>query len=164
MPRPNRQRKRPPRPVRTAARALVIEEGRLLAIRMQDGASDFFILPGGGQRSGETLEDTVRRECLEELGIEVIPERFAYIREYIGKNHGFSHIHSGFHQLEVVFFARLAGSMPGNHGHETDRKQVGWAWIPLADLPHVAFYPKDILRGFRNGSFSPEAPYLGDVN
>jgi hypothetical protein len=36
--------------VRTAARAVVVRDGRLLAITMRDNEGDFYILPGGGQR------------------------------------------------------------------------------------------------------------------
>ncbi|MEM1095652.1 MAG: hypothetical protein AAGJ10_13715, partial [Bacteroidota bacterium] len=46
-------------------RALVIFKGKLLTIKMQDSSGIFYILPGGGQRHGETLREGLMRECLE---------------------------------------------------------------------------------------------------
>ena len=59
------------RPIRTAARALIILEGKLLAIKMRDQSGVFYILPGGGQNHGETLRQGLQRECLEEIGTDV---------------------------------------------------------------------------------------------
>jgi hypothetical protein len=36
------------RPIRTAARALIILNQQLLAIKMRDASGVFYILPGGG--------------------------------------------------------------------------------------------------------------------
>ncbi|MFO7726156.1 MAG: NUDIX domain-containing protein, partial [Oceanipulchritudo sp.] len=89
--------------IRSAARAIIICDGALLATKMRDHRGVYYILPGGGQLPGETLENTVRRECLEEVGIPVTVVRLLYVREYIGKNHNFSKRHAAFHQLEHVF-------------------------------------------------------------
>ena len=50
------------RQIRVSAKALVIRDGRMLAVRVRDQDGDFFILPGGGQRAGELLPDAVARE------------------------------------------------------------------------------------------------------
>ena len=77
------------RNIRTAARALVISKGKLLTIKMQDSSGIFYILPGGGQRHGETLREGLMSECLEEIGTNVEIGELLYVREYIGKNHEF---------------------------------------------------------------------------
>lgn len=152
------------KPVRTAARAVILRDGCLLAIKMQDTRGVFYILPGGGQRPGETLEATVRRECMEELGAGVRVLEFAYMREYIGKHHGFARIHRHFHQVETVFRCELEHpDVPGN-GNALDPKQVGWDWLRLDGLGCLPFYPKFILPFFRDGGFHPPRPYLGDIN
>ena len=152
------------KPVRTAARALILQNGYLLAIKMRDSRGIFYILPGGGQRPGETLEQTVRRECQEELGVEVKPGSFAYVREYIGKNHGFRHIHSQFHQVEVVFYAEIVRGTDLGQGHEKDKKQVGWSWIPVTELRSQSFYPECIIAGLQSPEGLNGERYLGDVN
>ena len=103
--------------VRTAARAVVVRDGRLLAITMRDREGLFYILPGGGQRHGETLADTLRRETQEEIGVALEPGPLLYVREYIGKNHTFAAAHRYFHQVEVVFRCALpAGAERGRRG------------------------------------------------
>lgn len=153
------------RPVRTAARALILDEGRLLCIRMQDTRGQFYILPGGGQQSGETLEQTLLRECREELAADVRIGGLAYVREYIGKNHNFSSSHRRFHQVESVFFCTLLTDPAQlGQGHELDKKQVGFAWIPTGNLGRIDFLPKVIVPYFKDGGFYPPCRYLGDCN
>ena len=49
----------------TSVRSLVFRDDALLVLRNRDGAH---IVPGGRREAGETLEETVRREVLEETG------------------------------------------------------------------------------------------------
>jgi ADP-ribose pyrophosphatase YjhB (NUDIX family) len=152
------------RPIRTAARALVILGGRLLTIKMRDGSGVFYILPGGGQRHGETLETSLRRECLEEIGTEVEVGPLLYVREYIGKNHEFARSHRGFHQVEHVFQCRLPDPEGIGPGCEHDKKQVGVEWIPLENLPRCRLLPGVIKPFFQGGRFRVHRTYLGDIN
>ncbi len=152
------------RPIRTAARALIIHEGRLLTIKMRDRSGIFYILPGGGQRHGETLEDGLRRECLEEIGTEVEVGTLLYVREYIGRNHEFSRAHGGFHQVENVFQCRLPNPGRIGPGTEHDKKQIGVEWIPLENIPQSRLLPGVIKSFFHSGRFEAPEPYLGDVN
>ncbi|MGB0415702.1 MAG: NUDIX domain-containing protein [Coraliomargarita sp.] len=152
------------RPIRTAARALIIREGKLLAIKMRDRSGIFYILPGGGQRHGETLKQGLERECLEEIGTEVEVGKLLYVREYIGKNHEFRNAHSAFHQLESVFRCSLPNPDGIGPGSEHDKKQIGVEWIPLADLKNRRFLPNVIKQYFSEADFDPGTTYLGDVN
>jgi ADP-ribose pyrophosphatase YjhB (NUDIX family) len=58
---------------RIAASALLFDEHRVLLIHRRD--IDWWGLPGGGMELGETVEDTVKREVLEETGLEVEVEQ-----------------------------------------------------------------------------------------
>ncbi len=154
------------RAIRTAARALIIQEGRLLTILMRrPGEVDFHILPGGGQAHGETLEQSLRRECLEEIGVEPVIGSIAYVREYIGKNHTFHRQHRFFHQLEMVFHCQLPPQAAVAMGKSHDKHQVGVEWVPLAVLPDTNFYPAK-LKSFiaRGADIRGQSLYLGDIN
>ncbi len=58
------------RQIRTSAKAVIIQNGKLLAIKLNDGKEEWYILPGGGQDCEEILPRTVEREVREEAGIE----------------------------------------------------------------------------------------------
>ncbi|ANU53729.1 NUDIX domain-containing protein [Acutalibacter muris] len=65
---------------RTAARGVILREGKLLMIHTDRGDYKF---PGGGVEPGESLEAALRRELLEETGRELLgePERVAVAHE-----------------------------------------------------------------------------------
>lgn len=46
------------------------DSGYVMMHRIRDG-KEFFVFPGGGVEDGESLEEAVVRECLEELGVTV---------------------------------------------------------------------------------------------
>jgi len=152
------------RNIRSAARAVIIHDGKLLATKMRDGRGVYYILPGGGQQPGERLEDTVRRECLEEVGVEVEVDRLVFVREYIGKNHDFSPRHEGFHQIEHVFVCQIKDPHAVCPGCETDNHQVGVAWLALESLALIRFYPEAIKRYFTRDGIEVPTTYLGDCN
>ncbi len=152
------------KPVRTAARAVVICDGKLLATKMRDRRGVYYILPGGGQKPGETLEETVKRECLEEVGVDVTVDRLLYIREYIGKNHTFSANHAQFHQLESVFLCSVKDPHAACPRVETDNHQIGVSWLSLEHLAHIRFYPESVKRFFDGDSVEVSPIYLGDCN
>jgi len=59
------------RQIRASAIAVIIQNGKLLAIKLNDGKVEWYILPGGGQDSEEMLPQTIEREVREEAGIKV---------------------------------------------------------------------------------------------
>lgn len=150
--------------VRTAARAVIIHDERILLAKMHDHRGDYFILPGGGQLNGETLHQTVVRECAEEVGAVVSPTKLLYIREYIGRNHGFAPRHKDFHQLEHVFACTIHNPNDLHPSTELDKFQVGFTWLPLADLPNVRFYPEALKPFFNSNPIQFPALYFGDCN
>lgn len=48
-----------PRQIRTSAKAVIIQNGKLLAIKLNNGKEEWHILPGGGQDDEEMLPQTV---------------------------------------------------------------------------------------------------------
>ena len=55
------------RQIRNAAKALIIKDGKMLAIKIKDGEEEWYIMPGGGQEAEETLPQALQREVLEEV-------------------------------------------------------------------------------------------------
>ena len=150
--------------IRTAARAVIVRDGRLLTVVLRDREGDFYVLPGGGQTHGETLAETVYRECLEEIGAPVEVGPLLYIREYVGANHGFANRHRHFHQVEAVFRCELRGEPDAGRGSAHDNRQVGLAWVPLADIGRFRIFPNVLKDLVKDGDLVSPRVYLGDIN
>ena len=58
--------------VRHSARAMIVSDGLVAMIHSR--ARDYYKLPGGGIEKGESREESLIREVLEETGLHVIPE------------------------------------------------------------------------------------------
>jgi 8-oxo-dGTP diphosphatase len=150
--------------IRNSAKAIIIDGRRLLAIKQYDDEGDWYTLPGGGQHPGETLAGALQRECLEELGVGVEVGPLRHIREYIGANHEFAVEDADAHQVEFMFECVLLDDPFTSEPILPDERQVGIAWLPLADLCSYRLYPLE-LRPLLAHSIDPAAPiYLGDVN
>ena len=154
----------PVKHIRTAARAVIICDGCLLAAKMRDQRGVYYILPGGGQLPGETLVEAVERECLEEVGVKVRVVRLLYVREYIGKNHSFSKRHAGFHQVEHVFLCEVDDPSRACPGDVIDNHQIGVNWLSLEAFANIRFYPESIKRYITAAGADFPTLYLGDVN
>lgn len=150
--------------IRSAARALIIRDHCVLFVEMKNDAGAFFILPGGGQLHGERLSETVKRECAEELGVQVSVGSLCYTREYIGKHHDFDPSHIHFHQIEHVFFCDLVYDNSLGEGHSLDKKQVGYQWIAIDAMNDYRILPNSLKELLQSEPLPLRNPYLGDVN
>jgi 8-oxo-dGTP diphosphatase len=147
--------------LRNSAKAFIVESGKLLLLK-KERLTSYYVLPGGGQEPGETLEDAVKRECLEELGLTVEAGPLLYIREYMAARHGYAHANSDIHQVEFAFACRIAGRVLGGPTGK-DQYQTGFEWVPLERVRDVPFFPASVReRVGANGYTGPV--YLGEVN
>ena len=150
--------------VRSAAKAIIVCEARLLVAHCRDEQGDWYGLPGGGQRRGESLAEALVRECHEEIGAQVEVGRLLYVRDYIAANHEFSYLEESTHQVEHLFECRVPDDyLPGNGPHP-DTYQIGVAWLDLDALRRERVYPsqlRDVLDPERADAL---ATYWGDVN
>lgn len=143
---------------------MIIRAEALLVVRVRTDEGEFLVLPGGGQEHGETLTGTVRREVFEELGLKVEPRSLVYLREYVGKNHGMHRIHGRFHQVEAVFHCTCDDFSPIGGGRTTDRRQIGFEWIPLEKLADYPLSPQGLGAIIKQSLQDGSARYLGDVH
>lgn len=90
---------------RFAVRAVIQRGNQLLLVHSSQG--DFYKFPGGGIERGESHQDTLIRETLEETGLIVIPES---IREYGKIREIRRSVYRGqeiFDQTSYYYFARV---------------------------------------------------------
>ncbi|MBN7797558.1 NUDIX domain-containing protein [Parahaliea mediterranea] len=130
--------------IRNAVRALIIEGGAVLVLEKTDrGRGRRFALPGGAQDVGESLRDTLQRECLEEIGTRVEIGGLRFCCDYFKRRN--TTPPSRRHVVEFVFDCGVpAGYRPGC-GSRPDKHQLGVCWLPLEQLPGLELIPGYLL-------------------
>lgn len=150
--------------IRNSAKAVIVKGGKLLALKMQENGSTYYILPGGGQEHGETLHEALQRECSEELGTTVEIGDLLFVREYIGKNHELSVKHFDAHQTEFMFACSVTENEFSN-GFNPDKGQVGAEWIPVDQLMDYKLFPQALRPHLISYSIEGKTLiYVGDIN
>jgi ADP-ribose pyrophosphatase YjhB (NUDIX family) len=156
------------RPVRPSSKAVVAEEDRALLIHLRHPrAGDFYELPGGGVRPGETLLDAVHRETIEETGYSVAVHELLWVRDYIAANHEHEYLHPpGHHGVEFMFRCTLTDAAIAEP-HEADDYQVGVEWVTADQLGEIRLGPRALvprLRAFLADRTVLKPTYMGDVS
>jgi len=65
-----------------AARAIIIEDDKMLVMHRNKHGSQYYTLVGGRVQEGETTEQALVREVKEETGLKVISARLVFTEEY----------------------------------------------------------------------------------
>ena len=149
--------------VKTSAKAIIIEDGKLLAIRKRDGEHTFYALPGGTQEHGETLSEAVVREVREETGASAEVGALRHVRDYVGARHEFADRQGNLHRVEFWFECRLIAPVGTEPPAHPDGRQVGVEWLELDKLGDYPLYPSVLARTLAGGDGGVPV-YLGDVN
>lgn len=141
------------RSIRNSAKALIIQNGKMLAMKIRDSGEEWYILPGGGQDSEELLPETVCREVAEETGLLVQARELAFVVE---GRHG-----EAFHRVDLVFLCEMVGTADQPlHG---DTNQAGLDWLDIATLNRAPLYPSRLRRQIMNlYEGKPHLVYLGN--
>ena len=141
--------------IRNAARAIIIRDRKLLVLKKTDGS---YTLPGGASDPGETLEQGLQRECLEEIGTEVTINRLVYVGDYFKPKESVPP--SIRHQVEFLFDCSVSEHYIAQSGHHPDKRQVAVLWIDIDDLENQPLYPVSLKECInRLGDNSPV--YIG---
>ena len=107
---------------------LLIRDDSLLLVRCvyPGQPAPLWVLPGGRQEPGETIDDAVVREFLEETSLRVQLDALAYVSESIDPG-------SGYHVLNCTFFVReLDGAI---RPQARDPAVVDLRFVPFGEAP-----------------------------
>jgi 8-oxo-dGTP diphosphatase len=124
---------------RIAAFAIIERQGQVLLARRRD--IGWWNLPGGGLEAGETVEEGLRREVLEEVCTEVELVRLVGVYSKPQKN-----------EVVLTFLCHLPNGQPDTIGTSEEVSEVGWFapnHLPLDLLPKHRQRVADALLGQR---------------
>jgi len=137
------------RNIRNSAKALVIKEGKMLAIKLKDSDGEWYIMPGGGQETEELLSSAACREVAEETGILAECKELIFVIEGL---HG-----EKFHRVDLVFLCEYIGDIPNVELHG-DTNQIDYGWLDISTLNTQPLYPSKLRRQIMN--YYEGKPYL----
>lgn len=138
-------------PIRVGAKAIVLEDDAVLAVRIDDENSLHYNLPGGGIEPDERVRDGLVREVREETGATVSVGPLSFVNEYYPPAHDAEY--GPTHMLNLFFSCELTGSTQPNLPVKPDPNQVGVEWLPVASIDDQPLAPElgetwnDVLDG-----------------
>ncbi len=134
------------------ARGALITESRVLLCR--NIAGGYWYLPGGHVDFGESAEAAVRREFLEETGLEVVVGPPALAIEQAFEQGGRHH-----HELSVVFPVEHAGDLPPTEIQSLE-PEIAFDWVDLAAVLDLDLRPLPIRAWLASGGRVGDGPPL----
>lgn len=125
--------------LRSRVNGILIEEDRLLMVKHQMGRDRvFWSVPGGGMKFGTSATENLKREFLEETGLEIAVGTYLFVHEYLDPP-----LHAMEHFFEVK---RIGGTIQLGTDPElplTNQILLEFAWMTL---DQIRLLPKDSLH------------------
>ncbi|MBP9477480.1 MAG: NUDIX hydrolase [Sebaldella sp.] len=123
---------------RVRVAGILIEDDRVLLIEHTKNDRSYWLLPGGGVDWGESIEEAIKREFLEETNLTVEIENFLFISETLAPD-------NTKHVINLYFrVKRISGDMLlGEESILSDLK-----FFTLEEIEKIKIYPNinDILK------------------
>lgn len=131
-------REYPERPI-VGVGAVIFQEDRVLLVqRGHAPMQGEWSLPGGALEIGETLEEGVKREVLEETGLAVEPITIVEVFDRIARDDA---ARVQFHYVLVDYLCRITG---GSAACASDA--VGLRWATRDELDTIAPFTREVIR------------------
>ena len=137
---------------RYRAAAIIVEDDCVLFAGNEK--DDYYYSIGGAVHMGETAEDAVVREVLEETGVKYEVDHLAVIHEnFFNENKGALN-GMDCHEIALYFVMKPRGTKELNSHSFTQGVKEDMHWIPISELnKHRAFptFMKDFLQSEHTG-------------
>ncbi|OIP23992.1 hypothetical protein AUK22_09185 [bacterium CG2_30_54_10] len=125
------------------------EDGRLIMVRHNKAGRRYWLLPGGGQIPGESLEAAAHRELFEEVRVTAAGFRFLALRESMDPASG--------RHIQFPIFEALGADLSKMQVGEDPRVE-GIDWFgpdEIGTRPIFPHFPEDLVRLARGESIDP---------
>ena len=137
---------------RYRAAAMIEEDGCVLFAHNE--IDDYYYSVGGAVHFGETAENAVKREVLEETGREYETEYLAVIHENFFNESSGSLLGKECHEVSMYFMMKPRGTKKLNSRSRTMGVRETMHWIPVSELDSYKAFPtfmKDYLMSEHKG-------------
>lgn len=122
--------------LRTAA--VLVKDDKILVQRERNGTE--YALPGGHVKIGETLEEALIREAMEEMGIRIRCTRLLWSEECFWEWNGRqAHNISFYYWIEALDDLEIPEN--GEFVSQKDNCNVVLGWMPIEEMQTVTIYP-----------------------
>jgi len=136
--------------VRVRACGLLEEDSKILLIKHESIGLKGFLWapPGGGVDFGESVEQSLKREFLEETGLNIEILEFLFVFELINDRH---------HAIELFYkVKRLDGKLSLGHDPEFDKLNQIMKELAFLSYHEIGEMDSAVLHGIFNEVKSPE--------
>ena len=119
--------------------AVLVKDNKILVQRDRNGNE--YALPGGHVKIGETLEDGLIRETMEEMGVRIKCNRLLWSEECFWEWNG-----RQAHNLAFYYLIELCDDLEipenGEFVSQKDNCDVVIGWMPIEDIQKITIYPE----------------------
>ena len=137
---------------RYRAAAIIVEEGYVLFATNEK--VNYYYSIGGAVHVGETAEDAVRREVLEETGVAYQVDRLAFVHENFFLEDSFHTDGVECHEVALYFLMKPRGTRQLNSASTTQGVVETVCWLPIEALERYKAFPtflKQYLQSAHGG-------------
>jgi ADP-ribose pyrophosphatase YjhB (NUDIX family) len=133
---------------------ILVKDDKLLLIQHKKNGKEYWLLPGGGVDFGETMQEALKREFIEETNLNINVNELLFISEAIDPE-GEKHIINFFFKVEYV---------DGTLKLAKEKRLVDLKYIDIDEIDNIIMYPnikKQLINYFKNNDNSIK--YIGNI-
>ena len=131
---------------RVGAYLIPVNEDKIGVVRTTKG---YFLLPGGHVKIGETLEEGLIRETLEEVGVKIECKRMLWSEECFWEWNG-----KQAHNIAFYYLVDLCENEEildnGEFVSQKDNCNVVIGWMPIEEIQNITIYPEFLKNEIYN--------------
>jgi ADP-ribose pyrophosphatase YjhB (NUDIX family) len=135
--------------------AIIVQDDSILLVRHVKQGQSYWLLPGGGLEYGESLEEGLRRELIEEANLDIRVGDLVIVNDSINPD-GSRHV------INLCFTAEVVA---GEIARGEDPRVEEARFVTIDELQDLTFYPdirEELLPAIRD-EFPKRAAYLGNL-
>ncbi len=128
--------------LRPAAYALILYDNKILLLKMR--ATGKYHLPGGGIELGERMAETLKREVLEETGVEIEVGRLVHFEEVFFYYDPSDRAYHGLHFF-FICQAKAVNTLPDEQVNDDSAEKPHWVAIATLKTEDFQYHGEVIL-------------------